>query len=100
MLEDRLHDALIGGFSIAENLLLDQHDRKPFGSPISLNLKWRLIAMFKNEYTRSMCARHPSRYPCRHCPPVVSTSTQWSSCTQKRIVADWERGVAMLLVST
>ena len=37
--EDRTHDALIADFSVAENLVLDQHDRPPFGNGISLALK-------------------------------------------------------------
>lgn len=37
--EDRMHDGLVGSFSIAENLVLDTYDEKPFGSSISLNLK-------------------------------------------------------------
>jgi simple sugar transport system ATP-binding protein len=30
--EDRSHDGLIDSFSVAENLVLNQHDRSPFGS--------------------------------------------------------------------
>lgn len=36
--EDRTDDALMKSFSVAENLVLDQHDRKPFGSRIGLAL--------------------------------------------------------------
>jgi simple sugar transport system ATP-binding protein len=36
--EDRLHDGLVGSFTIAENLVLDMHSRAPFGSSVSLNL--------------------------------------------------------------
>ena len=36
--EDRTHDALVGDFTVAENLVLDQHDRAPFGSRIALRL--------------------------------------------------------------
>jgi simple sugar transport system ATP-binding protein len=36
--EDRLHDGLIGSFTVAENLVLDIHDKKPFASRGSLNL--------------------------------------------------------------
>ncbi len=36
--EDRLHDGLVGGFTIAENLVLDVYDQPPFGDSISLNL--------------------------------------------------------------
>nr|WP_281507516.1 ABC transporter ATP-binding protein [Brachybacterium sp. Marseille-Q7125] len=37
--EDRTHDALIADFSVAENLVLDQHDRPPFGSRMAMKLK-------------------------------------------------------------
>jgi len=36
--EDRTHDALVADFSVAENLVLDQHDRAPFGSALSMRL--------------------------------------------------------------
>ncbi len=36
--EDRLHDGLIGSFSVAENLVLDTFDKAPFASRGSLNL--------------------------------------------------------------
>ncbi|MCS6711068.1 ABC transporter ATP-binding protein [Brachybacterium sp. EF45031] len=36
--EDRTHDALVPDFSIAENLVLDQHDRAPYGSRLALRL--------------------------------------------------------------
>jgi simple sugar transport system ATP-binding protein len=36
--EDRLHDGLVGAFSIAQNLILDTHDKPPFASRGSLNL--------------------------------------------------------------
>lgn len=35
--EDRTHDALVADFSVAENLILDQHDRPPFGSVLALH---------------------------------------------------------------
>ena len=35
--EDRTHDALVPDFSVAENLILDQHDRAPYGSAVSLH---------------------------------------------------------------
>lgn len=34
--EDRTHDALVPDFSVAENLVLDQHDRAPFGSRLAM----------------------------------------------------------------
>ncbi|HEY1623050.1 MAG TPA: ABC transporter ATP-binding protein [Streptosporangiaceae bacterium] len=36
--EDRQEDGLIGAFSVAENMVLDMYDRKPYASGISLNL--------------------------------------------------------------
>ena len=36
--EDRLHDGLVGSFSIAENLVLDMYDAAPFAKGISLDL--------------------------------------------------------------
>ncbi|MGP5077540.1 ABC transporter ATP-binding protein [Brachybacterium sp. JB7] len=35
--EDRTHDALVADFSVAENLVLDQHDRAPFGSALAMS---------------------------------------------------------------
>ena len=37
--EDRTEDGLVGSFSVAENLVLDVYDRKPFASGINLNLE-------------------------------------------------------------
>ena len=36
--EDRLHDGLVGGFTVAENLVLDLYDRAPFARGMSLDL--------------------------------------------------------------
>jgi ABC-type uncharacterized transport system ATPase subunit len=36
--EDRQEDGLIGAFSVAENMVLDVYDRKPYASGINLNL--------------------------------------------------------------
>jgi general nucleoside transport system ATP-binding protein len=36
--EDRQEDGLIGAFSVAENMVLDTYDRKPYASGIRLNL--------------------------------------------------------------
>jgi general nucleoside transport system ATP-binding protein len=35
--EDRTEDGLVGSFSVAENLILDLYDRRPFASGINLN---------------------------------------------------------------
>jgi simple sugar transport system ATP-binding protein len=36
--EDRQEDGLVGAFSVADNLVLDVHDRPPYASGIALNL--------------------------------------------------------------
>jgi simple sugar transport system ATP-binding protein len=37
--EDRQEDGLIGDFSVADNMVLDQYNRPPFASGINLNLR-------------------------------------------------------------
>ena len=37
--EDRLHDGLVGSFTVAENLVLDLYDRPPFAKGPSLDLR-------------------------------------------------------------
>jgi general nucleoside transport system ATP-binding protein len=37
--EDRQEDGLIGEFSVADNMVLDQYDKPPFASGINLNLR-------------------------------------------------------------
>ncbi|MQA02788.1 MAG: ATP-binding cassette domain-containing protein [Streptosporangiales bacterium] len=36
--EDRLHDGLVGPFTIAENLVLDQYKRAPYGKRLSIDV--------------------------------------------------------------
>jgi general nucleoside transport system ATP-binding protein len=36
--EDRMHDGLVGSFTVAENLVLDMYQRPPFGKGLSMNL--------------------------------------------------------------
>ena len=36
--EDRMHDGLVGGFTVAENLVLDLYDRPPFARGLMLDL--------------------------------------------------------------
>jgi len=35
--EDRMHDGLVGSFTVAENLVLDLYDRSPYGRGLSLD---------------------------------------------------------------
>jgi general nucleoside transport system ATP-binding protein len=37
--EDRLHDGLVGGFTVAENLILDAYDRSPFAKGVALDVR-------------------------------------------------------------
>ncbi|GGB38280.1 ABC transporter [Flexivirga endophytica] len=121
--EDRMHDGLVGGFSIAENLVLDTYDEAPFGNAISLNLS----AISRNASERIdefdvrtqsaesaastlsggnqqkvVLAREMSR-PLRLL--VVSQPTRGvdvgsQEFVHKRIVEERDRGTAVLLVST
>jgi len=121
--EDRMHDGLVGSFSIAENLVLDTYDEAPFGNAISLNLGAiaRNAAERVSEFdvrTQSaeaaastlsggnqqkvVLAREMSR-PLRLL--VVSQPTRGvdvgsQEFVHKRIVAERDRGTAVLLVST
>jgi simple sugar transport system ATP-binding protein len=36
--EDRMHDGLVGSFTVAENLVLDLYDRAPYGRGLALDL--------------------------------------------------------------
>ena len=36
--EDRMHDGLVGSFTVAENLVLDLYDRAPYGKGLALDL--------------------------------------------------------------
>ncbi|TWE12038.1 ABC transporter ATP-binding protein [Rudaeicoccus suwonensis] len=121
--EDRLHDGLIGSFSIAENLVLDLHDRAPYGTSISLNLKEiesnarervdefdvrtpsidaAASTLSGGNQQKVVLAREMSR-PLRLL--VVSQPTRGVDVgsmefVHKRIVAERDRGAAVLLVST
>ena len=39
MPEDRLHDGLVSGFTVAENLVLDLYHREPYSHGMSLDLE-------------------------------------------------------------
>ncbi|UIJ36329.1 ABC transporter ATP-binding protein [Allobranchiibius sp. GilTou73] len=121
--EDRAHDGLVSSFSIAENLVLDMYDQAPFGGRVQLNNK----EIAKNAAARVeefdvrtespgatastlsggnqqkvVLARELSR-PLRLF--VVSQPTRGVDVgsmefVHKRIVAERDRGAAVLLVST
>ncbi len=121
--EDRSHDGLVASFSIAENLVLDLHDQPPFGGRFALNNKAieenaeKRVEEFDVRTTSAdapastlsggnqqkvVLARELSR-PLRLL--VVSQPTRGVDVgsmefVHKRIVAERDRGAAVLLVST
>lgn len=121
--EDRMHDGLVGGFSIAENLVLDTYDEAPFGNKISLNLgaisrnateridefdvrtqsaEASASTLSGGNQQKVVLAREMSR-PLRLL--VVSQPTRGvdvgsQEFVHKRIVEERDRGTAVLLVST
>jgi ABC-type uncharacterized transport system ATPase subunit len=121
--EDRVHDGLIGSFTVAENLVLDHFDEPPFGRRGTLNLG----EIRRNADTRAaefdvrtssvaaaaatlsggnqqkvVLARELSR-PLRLL--VVSQPTRGLDVgsmefVHRRIVAERDRGAAVVLIST
>ena len=122
--EDRLHDGLVGSFSIAENLVLDTYDAPPYAKGIALQLA--AIGANAEQRVGEFDVRTPS-------PPSASASTLSGGNQQKvvlarelsrpldllvvaqptrgldvgsiefvhrRIVAERDRGAAVVLVST
>ena len=121
--EDRGHDGLVSSFSIAENLVLDLYDQAPFGGRVQLNNK----EIAKNAAAR--VEEFDVRTPSASAPAstlsggnqqkvvlarelsrplrlfVVSQPTRGVDVgsmefVHKRIVAERDRGAAVLLVST
>jgi simple sugar transport system ATP-binding protein len=121
--EDRLHDGLVGSFTVAENLVLDVFDQAPYGNKVSLDLKAiedhavervqeydvRTQSIHHNASTLSggnqqkvVLARELSR-PLRLL--IVSQPTRGVDVgsmefVHKRIVAARDSGCAVILVST
>ena len=75
--EDRLHDGLVGDFSVAENLVLDLYDQPPFASGPAMNLggdraqRHRAGGRVRRAHVRRR-PRRPTR--CR-----AATSRRWCS---------------------
>ena len=121
--EDRLHDGLVGSFSVAENLVLDRYNRAPFGRHGSLDLAEidRFAADRVAEFDvrpptgsaaaatlsggnqqKVVLARELSR-PLKLL--IVSQPTRGLDVgsmefVHRRIVAERDRGTAVVLVST
>ncbi|MDQ1481986.1 MAG: ral nucleoside transport system ATP-binding protein [Actinomycetota bacterium] len=88
--EDRSHDGLVGGFTIAENLVLDIFDQPPFAKGMSLNLK----AIDEN-------ARHRvQEFDIRTPSTAVNASTLSGGNQQKLVLArELSRPLRILVVS-
>jgi general nucleoside transport system ATP-binding protein len=121
--EDRLHDGLVGPFSVAENLVLDLYDKPPYGQGFALNLP----EIHRNAQTRVdefdvrtsgidapaqtlsggnqqkvVLAREMSR-PLRLlmvAQPTRGLDVGSMEFVHRRIVAERDRGTAVVLVST
>jgi simple sugar transport system ATP-binding protein len=88
--EDRLHDGLIGSFTIAENLVLDMHDKAPFATRGSLNL---------GEIERNAGAR-VKEFDVRPPVPDAAASTLSGGNQQKVVLArELSRPLKLLIVA-
>jgi general nucleoside transport system ATP-binding protein len=121
--EDRLHDGLVGGFTVAENLVLDIYDRSPFASGPALNLGE--IARNARERVDEFDVRTPSTSatastlsggnqqkvvlarelsrPLRLlivAQPTRGLDVGSMEFVHRRIVAERDRGAAVVLIST
>ncbi len=121
--EDRLHDGLVGSFSVAENLVLDMYDRPPFArfgnldlAAISRNAKER-VAEFdvrtpsETAYAQTLSggnqqkvvlARELSR-PLKLlivAQPTRGLDVGSMEFVHRRIVEERDKGTAVVLIST
>jgi ABC-type uncharacterized transport system ATPase subunit len=88
--EDRQEDGLVGDFSVADNLVLDVYDRKPFASGIALNL----AAIQENAVSRV------AEFDVRTSSVATPTSTLSGGNQQKVIVArEVSRDIKVMLAS-
>jgi general nucleoside transport system ATP-binding protein len=88
--EDRLHDGLVGSFTVAENLVLDLFSRPPFGKGISLDL----ASIAQNASTRI------EEFDVRTSGPEAHASTLSGGNQQKVVLArELSRPLKLLVVS-
>jgi len=121
--EDRLHDGLVGGFSVAENLVLDLYDQRPFANGPALNLRQIeqnadarvqefdvrtssttafASTLSGGNQQKVVLAREMSR-PLRLlivAQPTRGLDVGSMEFVHRRIVAERDRGAAVVLVST
>ena len=121
--EDRQEDGLVGDFTVAENMILDVYDRKPYASGVNLNLgviEANAADRIKEFDVRTQSAQTPvgtlsggnqqkvilAREVGReHKLLIASQPTRGLDVgsiefVHKRIVAQRDRGVAVLIVSS
>jgi simple sugar transport system ATP-binding protein len=88
--EDRLHDGLVGTFSVAQNLVLDMYDRPPYAARGSLDLA--AIDRHAQEQVRTFDIRPPD--------PAVPAGTLSGGNLQKVVVGrELSRPLALLVVA-
>ncbi len=121
--EDRLHDGLVGSFSVADNLVLDLYDGSPYAKrgvlrrrAIDLNARARVeefdvrtpsieasaATLSGGNQQKVVLAREMSR-PLRLlivAQPTRGLDVGSMEFVHRRIVAERDRGAAVLLVST
>jgi general nucleoside transport system ATP-binding protein len=121
--EDRQEDGLVGAFSVADNLVLDVHDRPPYASGIALNLDeiketaLRLVADYDVRTTsvqtpvgtlsggnqqKVIVARELSRDNklILASQPTRGLDVGSIEFVHKQIVAERDRGTAVVIVSS
>ncbi len=121
--EDRLHDGLVGSFTVAENLVLDLYDRAPYGTKVALDLdaiEANARSRVEEYDVRTQSIHHPASTlsggnqqkvvlarelsrPLRLL--VVSQPTRGVDVgsmefVHRRLVAERDNGAAVVLVST
>jgi general nucleoside transport system ATP-binding protein len=88
--EDRQEDGLVGGFSVADNLVLDVYDRPPYASGIALKL----------DAVRDAAVRLVDEYDVRTSSVLTPAGTLSGGNQQKVVVArELSRTIKLLLAS-